>query len=55
MSKIDQLSIRLAALHVEMERRFGQVTTALILIGAVVIVAIGPQSLIAQIVLGVLK
>ncbi|MGC6517858.1 MAG: hypothetical protein ACON49_07515 [Candidatus Puniceispirillaceae bacterium] len=55
MSKIDQLSERLAALHVEMERRFGQMTTALFLIGAAVIVAIGPQSLVAQILLGIIK
>lgn len=55
MSKIDQLSQRLAALHVEMERRFGQVTTALFLIGAAVIIAIGPHSLGAHIILGILQ
>ena len=55
MSKIDQLSQRLAALHVEMERRFGQVTTALFLIGAAVIIAIGPHSFGAQMILSVLR
>ena len=55
MSKIDALAEKLSELHVEMERRFGQVTTALFLIGMAVIVAMGPQSYLAQFVVGALK
>lgn len=55
MSKMDQLAERLSELHLEMERRFGHVTTALFLIGAAVIFAMAPQSLMAQLLLGVLR
>ena len=55
MSKIDALAEKLSELHVEMERRFGQVTTALFLIGMAVIVAMGPQSYLAQNVVGSIK
>ena len=37
MSKIEQLSERLTALHLEMERRFGQLRTLLLLISCAVV------------------
>lgn len=55
MSKIDALAEKLAELHVEMERRFGQMTTALFLIGAAVVLAMGPQSYISQLFIGALR
>ena len=55
MSKIDQLADRLAELHVEMERRFGQITTALLLLSVAVILATGPHSLAAQLLWGTLR
>ena len=55
MSKIDALAEKLSELHIEMERRFGQVTKALFLIGMAVIVAMGPQSYLAQFVVGSIK
>lgn len=55
MSKIDDLAEKLSRLHVEMERRFGQMTTALFLIAIAVVLAMGPQSYMSQILLGVIR
>lgn len=55
MSKIDALTEKLSDLHIEMERRFGQVTTALFLIGVVVMLAMGPQSFVSQWLIGAVK
>lgn len=55
MSKIDSLAEKLSELHVEMERRFGQMTTALFLIAMAVVLAMGPQSYVSQFLLGVVK
>ena len=52
MSKLDQLAERLTDLQLEMERRFGQVTTVLFLIGVVVIISIGPQSHLGKLPIG---
>ncbi len=48
MSKIEQLSERLTALHLEMERRFGQLRTLLLLISCAVALSFGPQTLLGQ-------
>lgn len=52
MSKLDQLAERLTDLQLEMERRFGQVTTALFLIGVAVVISIGPQSHLGKLITG---
>ena len=55
MSKIDSLAERLSELHIEMERRFCHMTTALFLIGMAVVLAMGPQSFLTQFLIGVVK
>lgn len=55
MSKIDELTMRLAALQLEMERRFGQVQTVLILIAVAVVLSIGPQSHLGQLLIGLMQ
>ena len=52
MTKIDLLAERLGELQIEMERRFGQVTTVLFLIGAAVVISIGPHSHLGQLLIG---
>jgi hypothetical protein len=51
MSKMDDLADRVSQLQLDVERRFGQLRTLLILMGFAVLVSIGPESHIGRLVL----
>lgn len=48
MTKIDQIAERVTQLQVEMERRFGQIRTLLLLLSCALVLSIGPQTLLGQ-------
>lgn len=48
MTKIDQIAERVSQLQVEMERRFGQIRTILLLLSCALVLSIGPQTLLGQ-------
>lgn len=51
MSKMDELADRISQLQLDVERRFGQLRTLLIVMGFAVLVSIGPESHIGRLVL----
>ena len=48
MTIIDQIAERVSQLQVEMERRFGQIRTILLLLSCALVLSIGPQTLLGQ-------
>lgn len=48
MTKIDQIAERVSQLQVEMECRFGQIRTILLLLSCALVLSIGPQTLLGQ-------
>lgn len=48
MTKLEQLSERLNEIQLEMERRFGQIRTLLILLSAAITLSIGPHTMLGK-------
>ena len=48
MTKIDKIAERVSQLQVEMECRFGQIRTILLLLSCALVLSIGPQTLLGQ-------
>ena len=51
MTKLDELGRRVAALQLDMERRFGQLRSWLLLITRVLLLSVGPDSQLGHLIL----
>ncbi len=54
MSKMDELAQQVSELRVEVERRFGQMRSCMLLLGLAILLSIGPEDPVGSLIIAVI-